>query len=101
MYHYTRDNPCYEFSVGAVKTLLCHEAADLDGIPVTREDIQESVEEATEQQGAQQTDETSSDEHDIDEYGDVASGVTLSKYGVYVDTDQGKRRATAVSFKDI
>lgn len=102
MYHYTKDNPCYEFSVGAIKTLLCHEAADLDGIPVTQDDIRESVQEANDQKEAVGTESGAlAEDLDIDEYGDVASGVTLSKYGVYVDTEQGKRRATAVSFTDI
>jgi hypothetical protein len=37
MWQYTEDNPCYEFSVGALKDLLSHQAPDLSGKPATEE----------------------------------------------------------------
>lgn len=89
MYHYTQDNPCYLFSIGAVKALLSHSAPDLDGIETTSEDIEEVIAESKTQST------------EIDEYADVAAGVDLSKYGTYVTTDFGKKRVCAVSFANI
>jgi hypothetical protein len=90
MHRYMDGNACYEFSIGAVKTLLNHAAPDLDGIAATMDEIKEEIESA-----AKQTD----DEEQLqDEYSDVARGVTLSKYGVYMDGEFGKKRICAVSF---
>lgn len=88
MYHYTQDNPCYEFSIGAIKTLLFHAAPDLDGIDTTPEEIKEGIVEAK------------LESKELDEYADVAGGVALSKFGTYVDTEFGKKRVCAVSFAD-
>lgn len=98
MHAYTADNPMYEVSIGAVKVLLSHGAPDLDGLAgITKEDIKEEIETAA----AQQLDPDSPD-FSPDEFADVAGGVTLSKYGVYVANEDGnKRRICAVSFKDI
>lgn len=90
MHRYMDGNQCYEFSVGAVKVLLAHAAPDLDGIAATKEEIKEEIDLA-----AQQADDP---EQVQDEYSDVAKGVTLSKYGVYMDTEFGKKRICAVSF---
>lgn len=90
MYNYVDGNPCYEFSVGAIKVLLTHPAPDLDGISVDRADLIEGIAEAE------------ADAADLseapDEYADVAASVTLSKYGIYVSSEEGKRRVCAVSF---
>lgn len=90
MYNYVDGNPCYEFSVGAIKVLLTHPAPDLDGISVDRADLIEGIVEAE------------ADAADLseapDEYADVAASVTLSKYGIYVSSEEGKRRVCAVSF---
>lgn len=95
MHRYTADNPMYEFSIGAVKVLLNHKAPDLDGIPVEKEDLKQHIEEESEVV-------KDSDDKTPDEYADIAGGVTLSKYGVYVASeDGGKRRICAVSFADI
>jgi hypothetical protein len=98
MHRYTADNPMYDYSHGAVRVLLAHDAPDLDGmLGVTREDIVEEIE----TRAAQQVDPNSPD-YTPDEFADVAGGVTLSKYGVYVANDDGnKRRVCAVSFRDI
>jgi hypothetical protein len=88
MHRYMDGNQCYEFSVGAIKTLLSHPAPDLDGIAATKEEIKEEIEIAA----------TQVDDPEQDEYGDVAKGVTLSKYGVYMDGEFGKKRICAVSF---
>lgn len=90
MYNYVEGNPCYEFSVGAIKVLLTHPAPDLDGISVDRADLIDGIAEAE------------ADAADLseapDEYADVAASVTLSKYGIYVSSEEGKRRVCAVSF---
>lgn len=89
MYHYMDGNLCYEFSVGAIKSLLDHSAPDLDGLPASKEDVKEVIEEAKASAG---------EEQEQDEYADVARGVTLSKYGIYLDTEFGKKRVCAVTF---
>jgi hypothetical protein len=87
MYRYMYGNLCYEFSVGAIKSLLTHPAPDLDGIQTTKEEVLEVIKEAEAQEkGA------------IDEYGDVARGITLSKFGVYADVEGSKKRICAMSF---
>lgn len=91
MFRYMEGNVCYEFSVGAIKSLLCHGAPDLDGMPASEDDVRANIKEA-EQQQAQ-------DEQQIDEYADVAKGVTLEKFGVYADSlEHGKKRICAMSF---
>lgn len=87
MHRYMDGNVCYEFSVGALKSILTHSAPDLDGIMASKEDVAQVIEEAKDQ-----------DDTIIDEYSDVARGVTLEKYGVYADTEYGKKRICALSF---
>lgn len=93
MYNYVDGNPCYEFSVGAIKVLLTHPAPDLDGIAVDQQDLVDGIAEAA-------ADAAEAEEAGIapDEYADVAASVTLSKYGIYVSSEEGKRRVCAVSF---
>ncbi len=87
MHRYMDGNFCYEFSIGAVKSLLTHSAPDLDGLPVTKQEVLDEINAAAEE------------EHiDVDEYADVARGISLSKYGIYQDTVDGKKRICAVSF---
>lgn len=94
MHRYIDGNPCYDFSVGALKSLLNHEAPDLDGIPVSKEDVEASIKEAGEAPKVPA-------EAVLDEYEDVASAVKLSKYGVYAHTDEGSKRICAVSFDNV
>lgn len=96
MHRYIADNPMYDFSIGAVKSLLAHPAPDLDGIAVDTEDLQKEIAEATADAVA------NIDNKTPDEFNDVAGGVTLSNFGIYVAAeDGGKRRVCAVAFKDI
>lgn len=96
MYRYIADNPMYDFSIGAIKTLLAHPAPDLDGIAVTEQDLKEGIQEAIDEAAAKGDDKTP------DEYADVAGGITLSRFGVYASTEEGgKKRICAVSFEDI
>jgi hypothetical protein len=87
MYHYVNGNPCYEFSIPAIKVLLTHAAPDLDGLPVTQEDIKEEIRRAEEEEPVE-----------IDEFADVARGISLAKHGIYKDTAEGKVRICALSF---
>lgn len=96
MHRYVLDNPMYQFSVGAIKALLSHPAPDLDGIQASAEDIKEGITEA------QETLVENADSKIPDEFADVAGGVTLHRFGVYVaDELGGKKRICAVSFQDI
>lgn len=93
MYRYMDDNPCYEVSVGAIKSLLCHAAPDLDGIPVSKEDIETGIQEAVDNPNPQ--------DEAPDEFEGLA-GVTLNQYGIYANIEGGgTRRVCAVSFKDV
>lgn len=96
MHRYINDNPCYEFSVGGLKSLLNHDAPDLDGIPVTKEDVEEAITEAASSKAEEKTGEVTPDE-----FSDVASVVDLSKFGVYANTDDGKKRICALSFANV
>lgn len=99
MYRYIHDNVGYDFSIGAIKVLLSHPAVDLDGVPVDDADLKESIDEA-EQEAAVKA--GTAEEKTPDEYNDVASGVTLTRFGVYVPEEDGsKRRICAVSFENI
>lgn len=95
MHRYIEGNPCYDFSVGGLKSLLNHDAPDLDGIPVDKADVEESIKKADESPAAATSDEP------LDEYADVAGSVTLSKYGLYANTEEGKKRISAVSMQDV
>ena len=87
MHRYMDGNVCYEFSVGALKSILSHSAPDLDGIQTSKEDVLTGIKE-----------EAAADAEVVDEYQDVAKGITLAKYGIYADTEFGKKRVCAVSF---
>lgn len=102
LYRYVNDNPMYDFSIGAVKSLLVHSAPDLDGIPVSKEDLRAGIDEAVADATDASAPEGSPGFKAPDEYNDVAGGVTLNKFGIYVATDEGnKRRICAISFEDI
>lgn len=94
LHDYMADNPGYEFTVAAFKSILIHEAPDLDGLPVSEEDVRETIKQA-------ETSKQDDAEREPDEYADVTAGVTMSRYGVYIETEFGKKRVCAVSFKDI
>lgn len=99
MHRYCADNPLYDFSIGAVKVLLNHAAPDLDGMHVETEDLKKEIEERTAEEAAG----TPDGDKTPDEYADIAGGVTLSKFGVYIPDESGggKRRICGVSFEDI
>ena len=96
MHRYTHDNPCYDFSVGALKVLLSHDAPDLDGIPVTEAEVAANIEAA-----ANAPAEASTEVPVSDAYNDIAAGLDMTKYGVYINTEDGKKRICALSFDDV
>lgn len=95
MHRYIDGNPCYEFSIGGLKSLLSHEAPDLDGIPVTKDEVEESI------KVAEEAPTEPNPEAPLDEYADVAAGVSLTKYGLYANTEEGKKRISAVSMQNV
>jgi hypothetical protein len=99
MHRYMSDNPCYEFSVGAIKSLLSHEAPDLDGIPVNKEDVDDAIKQAE----TAPTDGAAAPEQvALDEFADVASAVKMTRFGVYANTeDGGSKRISAVAFDNV
>lgn len=92
MHRYMADNPCYDATVGGLKSLLKHAAPDLDGIPVSKEDVEQAIVDADE------SPESSGDEPD--EYEGLA-GVTLNKFGIYANVDGGTKRICALSFANV
>lgn len=100
MYRYISDNVGYDFNIGAIKVLLEHDAPDLDGIAVSDDELKTVIEEA--HQEAKAKIDAPPEEKVPDEFADLAAGVTLSKYGVYVpDEEGGKKRICGISFEDI
>lgn len=99
MHRYLNDNPTYEFSAGALKSLLSHDAPDLDGIPVSAEDVESDIAKAAEEHPP------GTNGHDVlngqDAYSDIASGVDMSKYGIYINSEDGKKRICAMSFAEV
>lgn len=101
MHRYTHENPCYEFSIGALKSLMSHDAPDLDGIPVTEAEVEANIAGA-DSKPADSAEQAPSDAPAGDAYNDIAAGLTLTKYGVYVNTEEGgKKRICALSFDDV
>lgn len=92
MHRYMEDNPCYDLTIGGLKSILCHSAPDLEGIPVSKEDVDQGIQEAAE---------NPSEDTGPDEY-EGLTGVTLNRYGVYANTEAGgKKRVCAVSFDKV
>lgn len=105
MHRYTHENPCYEFSIGALKSLMNHDAPDLDGIPVTEAEVEANITEADSkpQLEGEEALEGAVDKPPTDDaYDDIAMGLTMTKYGIYVSTEEGgKKRICAISFDEV
>ena len=95
MHRYMNENPCYEFSVGAIKVLLSHDAPDLDGIPVGKGEVEEAIKRADE------APQDKTEEVAVDEFADVAGMVDMTRYGLYANTEDGKKRVCAISFDNV
>jgi hypothetical protein len=87
IFSYTEDNPQYEVSIGAIKTLLTHSAPDLEGLPVSTEEIEVLIENPDLEEG-----EDTSDDND-------ENSVVLNKFGIYVPGEFGLRRISALGFE--
>ena len=87
MFLYMEDNPCYEYAPNAVKALLTHDALDLQGIDMTREEIQEAI------------DNPELNEDGDGEYGHA--GVTINRKGVFSPTESGLKQICALSFDKV
>ncbi|HOU22807.1 MAG TPA: hypothetical protein PLN42_00985 [Anaerolineae bacterium] len=96
MYAVIGDDPCYEYASQPVRSLLSHPAPDLDGISIDREEIEKDIKQANE--APEEAAEGEASPMVVDEYGDVASGITLTKYGIYGETEFGPRRLSSVSW---
>ena len=95
------DDPCYEFAAAPLRSLLSHTAPDLDGIAVDAEEVAADVA-AADAPAWEEGEEGGGEPAElIDEYADVASGVKMTKYGVYASTDEGERRISAVGFDNV
>lgn len=84
MWDYTEDNPCYEYSSGAIGALLTHSAPDLKGLDVTDEEVQAGI--LNPEDGVVVEDEY---EH---------AGVIMTKRGAFTLTENGPKQLTAMSF---
>ena len=85
MFDYTEDNPCYEYSAGAVGSLLTHPAMDMRGVEMTEDEVLADM------------------EFGMDEYSDEYehAGLTLTASGAYVATEHGQKRILAMGFEDV
>ena len=93
MHQVIGDDPCYEYAAAPFRALLNHPAPDLDGMSVDREDIEKDIADANQPRA-----EGAEADAEPDAYADVASAVTMTKYGTYVKTEFGLQRISALSF---
>lgn len=88
MWEYTEDNPCYEYSPGAVTALLTHNAPDMHGIQMTEDEVAEAISEQAE-----------GEEQEGDEYGHA--GLIMTRQGAFTLTENGPKMVTAISFDNV
>ena len=88
MWEYTEDNPCYDYSPGAITSLLTHTAPDLHGITVTEEEVADAI---AEQEAAP--------EDAVSEYDHA--GLIMTRQGAFTLTENGPKMVTAVSFDNV
>jgi hypothetical protein len=84
MFDYTSDNPCYEYSAPAVKSLLSHAAQDLSGLEVSASEVAEGIAEGRPEDGEF--------EH---------GGVTMTQQGVFAMSEFGPKKITAMAFNNV
>ncbi len=98
MYAVIGDDPCYEYAAPPLRSLLSHPAPDLDGIAIDRAEIEKDIAEAKDKPVWNEGDTpASTGDLALDEFADVASGVEMTKYGIYAETEFGKRRISATA----
>ncbi len=92
-HRYMDDNPCYDASVGGLKSILNHAAPDLDGVPITAADLETTIKEAEETPAL--------NTEGPGEY-DGLAGVTINRFGVYASAgEEGLKRICALSFGNV
>lgn len=92
MFLYMQDNPCYAFSVGAVRSMLGHAAQDLDGIGADKEQVEQEIADADANEG----------ERSAGEFDDLMLAIRMTRRGFFITTDEGAlKRICAVSFDDV
>ena len=86
MYDYTDDNPCYSYGAGAISALLAHSALDLKGLEVSREEVEQAIEnpEAA----------TDGDEYEH-------AGIVLTEQGAFTMTENGPKQVLALGFQNV
>lgn len=83
MWDYTEDNPCYQYAAGAIRSLLTHTAPDLAGAEASAQEIQEEINNPSE--------EGTEFDH---------AGVILTEFGVSIPVEGGVKKALAMGFVD-
>lgn len=86
MYDYTDDNPCYSYGAGAISALLAHSALDLKGLEVTREEVEQAIE-------------NPDAAVDGDEY--EHAGILLTEQGAFTMTENGPKQVLALGFQNV
>lgn len=94
-YNYLSGNVCYGFAVGPIKKLVNFDTPDLDGL--TGEDVAQQVAHsaATGERRADAADGLVEIEDD-----DVSSSVEIRPRGVYIDSEDGKKRISNLNLKN-
>lgn len=97
------DDPCYEYAAPPLRSLLNHPAPDLDGIAIDRAEIEKDIAEAAAKPVWNEGDTPLPVTTDLalDEFADVASAVEMTKYGMYAETEFGKRRISSMSLANV
>lgn len=87
MWEYTSDNPCYEYSPGAVTSLLTHNAPDMHGLAMTEEEVADAIADK------------GSENVEPGEYDHA--GLIMTRQGSYTLTENGPKMVTAISFDNV
>lgn len=94
-FHYLKDNVCYSFGTAPVKALVDFDTPDLDGL--TGEEVAEQVEKS-----ATSTDPKTDRDIAVAEIedDDLSGAIEIRPRGIYVDTEEGKKRISSMHLKE-
>lgn len=87
MWEYTEDNPCYDYSAGAVTALLTHTAGDMHGLVISEEEVSDAIVE-----GMAETPEGEEYDH---------AGVIMTRQGLFALSENGPKMVTAISYDNV
>lgn len=85
MWNYMEDNPCYEYSAGAVIGLLNHSAPDLRGLQTSKDEVESNL-------GTDDTEVEADEDY---------SGVLISRAGIYAVAESGTKKISNVSYDNV